>query len=61
MILADVASHQEALGADLAALAEMHCKLSAQLEEAKNAAQAVHVLAELQQRLQEFDGHLDRG
>ena len=54
-VFADISSHKGALGSDLAALAEQHCHISKQLEEAQNAAQAVHVLAELQQRLQDFD------
>ncbi|CAL8471952.1 g11494 [Coccomyxa elongata] len=60
-VLAGVASHEEALGRELAGLAKQHCQLSAQLEEAEKAAQAVHVLADLQQRLQDFDAHLATG
>ncbi len=60
-VLAGVASHEEALGRELAGLAKQHCQLSTQLEKAQKAAQAVHVLADLQQRLQDFDAHFATG
>lgn len=60
-VLADISAQKEGLGGDLVSLAEQHRHISTQLEEAQSAAQAVHVLAELQQRLQEFDTHVATG
>ena len=60
-LLGGVASCGGAVGAPLAALAQEHCHLGAQLQQAQAAMQGARAQAELQQRLAVLDEHMRAG
>jgi hypothetical protein len=60
-VLGDVSDESGSVAVLLAALAEEHCTVNAQLQRAYSAAQSAQALAELQQQYRDFDESFSRG